>query len=112
MKKLYYLPVLLLLILNACKEKSSIQEKKSIITEKDRETLTYLKEVEWPKAYREQDTVLLDRILNDDFEIIRKLVNKRSYTNYFSETTKQIYIGTVDGLFVYDEQLGKYEINK
>ena len=49
-------------------------------------------------------------LLNDDFEIITKLVNKRSYTNYFSETTKHIYIGTVDGFFVFDEQLRKSEI--
>lgn len=30
-----------------------------------------MKEVEWPKAYREQDTVLLDRILGDDFQMVR-----------------------------------------
>jgi hypothetical protein len=32
--------------------------------------LRRLKEVEWPKAYREQDTVLLDRILHPDFEMV------------------------------------------
>ncbi|MDH3243879.1 MAG: nuclear transport factor 2 family protein [Saprospiraceae bacterium] len=36
----------------------------------DREVLTYLKEVEWPKAYREQDTALLDRILASEFQMI------------------------------------------
>lgn len=36
----------------------------------DERALRYLKEVEWPKAYREQDTVLLDRILRDDFAMI------------------------------------------
>lgn len=36
----------------------------------DREVLTYLKEVEWPKAYREQDTALLDRILAKEFQLI------------------------------------------
>gem|GEM_PF-304687 len=36
----------------------------------DLETLRYIKEVEWPKAYREQDTVLLDRILGDDFQMV------------------------------------------
>ena len=36
----------------------------------DQERLRYLKEVEWPKAYREQDTLLLDRILGEDFEMI------------------------------------------
>lgn len=44
--------------------------KKVGITEEDRQTLRYLKEVEWPKAYREQDTLLLDRILGDDFQLI------------------------------------------
>ena len=32
--------------------------------------LTHLKEVLWPKAYREQDTLLLDKILGDDFRMI------------------------------------------
>lgn len=36
----------------------------------DEEALRYLKEVEWPKAYREQDTALLDRILADEFQRI------------------------------------------
>jgi ketosteroid isomerase-like protein len=40
-------------------------------TEKtDEKALRYLKEVEWPKAYREQDTKLLDRILADEFQMI------------------------------------------
>ncbi|MBC8753911.1 histidine kinase [Kordia sp. YSTF-M3] len=49
-------------------------------------------------------------LLDDNFEIISKLVNKRSYTNYYSETTKQLYIGTVEGFFVFDEQLQQSEI--
>lgn len=36
----------------------------------DLEKLRYLKEVEWPKAYREQDTSLLDRILATEFHMI------------------------------------------
>lgn len=36
----------------------------------DREQLRYLKTVEWPKAYREQDTVLLKKILADEFQMI------------------------------------------
>jgi ketosteroid isomerase-like protein len=38
--------------------------------EKDEATLRNLKQVEWPKAYREQDTILLDRILADEFQMI------------------------------------------
>ncbi|MBT8235484.1 MAG: DUF4440 domain-containing protein [Bacteroidia bacterium] len=36
----------------------------------DMDSLRYLKEVEWPNAYREQDTMLLDRILGDDFQMV------------------------------------------
>lgn len=36
----------------------------------DKDKLRYLKEVEWPQAYREQDTILLDRLLGDDFKMI------------------------------------------
>ncbi|UAM98174.1 histidine kinase [Polaribacter litorisediminis] len=49
-------------------------------------------------------------LLDDDFKIMTTLVNKRSYTNYFSEKTNHIYIGTVEGFFVFDEQLQKSEI--
>ena len=35
-----------------------------------RTELRYLKEVIWPKAYREQDTLLLDKILDESFELI------------------------------------------
>lgn len=38
--------------------------------EADKKTLRYMKEVEWPKAYREQNTKLLDRILADEFQMI------------------------------------------
>ena len=48
-------------LFQSCKE-----EKKT----NDEEVLRYLKEVEWPKAYREQDTVLLGRILADEFKMI------------------------------------------
>ncbi len=33
-------------------------------------SLRYLKVVQWPKAYREQDTVLLDNILDDSFQMV------------------------------------------
>lgn len=37
---------------------------------KDEAALRHLKEVLWPKAYFEQDTALLDRILADEFQMI------------------------------------------
>lgn len=51
----------------------------------DEKTLRYLKEVEWPKAYREQDTVLLNRILADEFKMIGSdgdYSNKREQLDY------------------------------
>ncbi len=36
----------------------------------DEEVLRHLKEVEWPKAYQDQDTALLGRILASEFEMI------------------------------------------
>jgi hypothetical protein len=55
----------------ACVSKQEPEEQGvTLITEEDHAKLTYLKEVEWPKAYREQDTILLDRILGEDFQMI------------------------------------------
>jgi hypothetical protein len=45
-------------------------EKNTLITNNDIEVLRHLKEVDWPGAYAEQDTVLLDSILGDDFNMI------------------------------------------
>lgn len=38
--------------------------------EKELNELRYLKEVLWPKSYRDQDTLLLNRILADNFQMI------------------------------------------
>lgn len=38
--------------------------------EADKKVLRHMKEVDWPKAYREQDTKLLDRILAAEFQMI------------------------------------------
>ena len=48
----------------------SINTEQSIVTSQDHEALRYLKEVEWPKAYHQQDTLLLDRILGEDFQMV------------------------------------------
>lgn len=58
----------LLIYLAGCQ--SDTNTNNQVLSETDKETLQYLKEVEWPKAYAEQDTVLLDRILGDDFQMI------------------------------------------
>lgn len=59
----------IIILLLACNSKSTPNQE-ALISAKDSETLRYLKEVEWPKAYREQDTVLLNRILGEDFQMI------------------------------------------
>lgn len=48
----------------------STETENATVSSQDYETLRYLKEVEWPKAYHQQDTVLLDRILADDFQMV------------------------------------------
>lgn len=60
--------IAILLIWASCSLEEKSQE--PTISEEDKTVLTYLKEVEWPKAYAEQDTILLDRILGEDFKMI------------------------------------------
>lgn len=58
----------------------------------DREALKYIKEVEWPKAYAEQDTLLLDRILGDDFKMIDQSGNwstKQDELNWIKKNAVQ-----------------------
>ena len=70
MKKTLLLIIGLLILSCNEKNKEIIKEDPSINISEDKEKLRYLKEVEWPKAYREQDTILLDRILGDDFQMV------------------------------------------
>lgn len=60
----------------ACSQKRDIGKK--MITKRDTLVLKKLKEVLWPKAYRSQDTILLDRILDDSFKMIDR--NGKTYT--------------------------------
>jgi len=70
MKKLLLLS-LVLLIVSCYDNKESVPQEVSVFNiEEEKEKLRYLKEVEWPKAYREQDTVLLDRILGSEFQMV------------------------------------------
>lgn len=64
---LLFLP---LLIVSCIENKEPLIDKgQTLNIDKEMERLRFLKEVEWPKAYREQDTILLDRILGDDFQM-------------------------------------------
>jgi ketosteroid isomerase-like protein len=51
-------------------EKGVPAQKTSVPPKNDEAVLRNLKEIEWAKAYREQDTKLLDRILADEFQMI------------------------------------------
>lgn len=70
MKKLFLLSLVLLLVSCNDNKPESFEQVQTINIEEEKEKLRYLKEVEWPKAYREQDTVLLDRILGSDFQMV------------------------------------------
>lgn len=62
--------LLILVPIISCKVRTNVQESFNVINETDEATLRFVKEVEWPKAYAEHDTVLLDRILGEDFVMI------------------------------------------
>lgn len=105
MKKIT-ISLVFILTMISCDSKQK-KERVSIITSDDREKLTFLKEVEWPKAYREQDTVLLDRILNDDFEMISNngtWTNKTDELNWIKEnkTSNDSFYYKIKRLSIYE----------
>ncbi len=57
-------------IFSSCQQTQVEPSPTSFVTAEDVGILTNLKEVQWPKAYREQDTLLLDKILGEDFQMI------------------------------------------
>lgn len=67
--------LLFLILLVSCRESSQNKMSKNLISSEDEKLLRNLKEVQWPKAYREQDTILLDAILGDDFQMIDDVGN-------------------------------------
>ncbi|MGD1841526.1 MAG: nuclear transport factor 2 family protein [Thermonemataceae bacterium] len=56
------------LIITCTADKSTRQP--DLLSAKDEEASRYLKEVAWPKAYTEKDTVLLKQLLSERFVII------------------------------------------
>jgi len=71
MKKIILILLLAGILFN-CQKNGNTQSQadKSMNIKLEKQKLRTLKEIEWPKAYREQDTVLLDRILGEDFQMI------------------------------------------
>jgi len=68
MKPAFYLGLAVLMIYGCSQPGTSTEN--SVISSEDEAVLRNLKTVLWPKAYGEQDTVLLDHILHDDFELV------------------------------------------
>ncbi|WP_420318879.1 nuclear transport factor 2 family protein [Ekhidna sp.] len=63
-----YLPIFsFLLLIGAC---SSPGTNQAVITDQDEDILREFKTVLWPKAYNEQDTALLNRLLHDKFQMM------------------------------------------
>ena len=70
MKKSAVLGLVIYSILSCQTDPGEKIKASTLILKEEEKILRYLKEVEWPQAYREQDTVLLDRILGDDFQMV------------------------------------------
>jgi hypothetical protein len=68
MRQNYLLLLLLIIISFSC---DCTRPDYSVISDREIEELHYLKEIQWPKAYRDQDTVLLNRILAEEFQFIQ-----------------------------------------
>ena len=62
--------MIVMLLCWGCGQSNSSSAGKSVLTSDDESALRNLKTVLWPKAYGEQDTVLLDQILHEEFELI------------------------------------------
>lgn len=62
--------LMLLCLFSACQQTPEEPKQVTVVAAEDQEILRNLKEVQWPKAYREQDTILLDKILAEDFQMI------------------------------------------
>ena len=70
MKPLLIVLITITLIFNSCETQKNNRTEGQIVLPEDKETLIRFKKVDWPKAYREQDTVLLDQMLGEDFQMI------------------------------------------
>lgn len=71
MKKIILILFVTVIFVNCHKNENTQSQTDKLMTfNLEIEKLRTLKEIEWPKAYREQDTVLLDRILGEDFQMI------------------------------------------
>jgi hypothetical protein len=68
--KILSFTIIITLFISSCNQETSQKTIFTQTTSKDEHTLRNMKEVLWPKAYKEQDTILLDHILDESFELI------------------------------------------
>lgn len=59
-------PIFASILLMSCSSSSN----STVITASDKDALREFKTLHWPKAYSEQDTALLSKLLHDDFEMM------------------------------------------
>ncbi len=64
------IPLSIFMLTLSCNQQKPDMAQISIISDEDQHILRNLKEVQWPMAYREQDTLLLDSILGEDFQMV------------------------------------------
>lgn len=64
------LPILILIIIISCKAELQPEKTEEPLTPQDSLALMDILQNDWPKAYNEQDTMLIKRILADNFEVI------------------------------------------
>lgn len=90
MKKIGF--ILAAFVFTNCQQQHKEIKTTPVITTEDSIHLHHFKEVLWPKAYREQDTILLDSLLGNDFQMIDANGNwysKADEMNYIQENATE-----------------------
>ncbi len=85
--KTFFVPAILALLV-ACSTQTPAQQQTPTISDTDYETVRNLKIVSFAKAYEEQDTVLLDQILHDTYQLVDdggEVYSKRDEIEYISK---------------------------
>ncbi len=87
MMKTFCVPVILALFV-ACSAQTPAQQQTVAISDEDYETVKNLKIVSFAKAYEDQDTVLLDQILHNTYQLVDdggEVYSKKDEMDYVSK---------------------------
>lgn len=109
MQSIFLLTLLILVTAYFSCTKPAESKSRDTATTDDEKTLRHLKEVEWPKAYATQDTVLLDRILGNDFKMIDEQgdwYNKKDELEWISKNklTRDSFYYDIQRLDIFDNE--------